>query len=57
MSLLTVKDLSVSFHVGDRVVEAVKKASFTIEKGQTFALVSKRVRLLPSWVRAVQENR
>jgi microcin C transport system ATP-binding protein len=39
MSLLTVKDLSVSFHVGDRVVEAVKKASFTIEKGKTFALV------------------
>lgn len=39
MSLLAVNDLSVSFHVGERVIEAVKHASFSIDKGQTFALV------------------
>ena len=37
--MLTVNDLSVSFHVGERVIEAVKHASFSIDKGQTFALV------------------
>jgi microcin C transport system ATP-binding protein len=39
MSLLTVQNLSVSFRTGGRVVEAVKNASFHIEKGETFALV------------------
>jgi microcin C transport system ATP-binding protein len=39
MSLLRVKNLSVSFRTGGRVVEAVKRVSFHIEKGETFALV------------------
>ncbi|TNE28916.1 MAG: ABC transporter ATP-binding protein [Alphaproteobacteria bacterium] len=40
MTLLTVKDLSVTFRVPDQQpVEAVKKVSFTVEKGKTTALV------------------
>src|SRR5579863_9455432 len=39
MSLLTVDNLSVTFGRGDRAFEAVKGASFSIEKGQTMALV------------------
>ncbi|MEX2201938.1 MAG: ABC transporter ATP-binding protein [Dongiaceae bacterium] len=37
--LLSVEDLSVSFGVGARTVEAVKHVSFTIGKGETVALV------------------
>lgn len=37
--LLRIKDLSVSFKTPDREVEAVKKVSFDIKKGQTVALV------------------
>jgi microcin C transport system ATP-binding protein len=39
MSLLEVKDLSVSFRAEDRIVEAVRHVSFSIEKGETLALV------------------
>jgi microcin C transport system ATP-binding protein len=37
--LLSVEDLSVSFGIGARTVEAVKRVSFTIGKGETVALV------------------
>jgi len=39
MSLLEVKDLSVSFRTPGGVVEAVKRVSFAIDKGETLALV------------------
>jgi microcin C transport system ATP-binding protein len=39
MSLIDVRDLSVSFRVGGKTVEAVKHVSFSIEEGETFALV------------------
>ena len=39
MSILKVKDLSVSFHTAGKIVEAVKKESFAIKRGETFALV------------------
>ncbi len=39
MSLLEVDDLSVSFRVGEREIEAVRKVSFAIDKGETVALV------------------
>jgi len=37
--LLSVRDLSVAFHVGGRDLLAVDRVSFDIEKGQTVALV------------------
>ncbi len=37
--LLEVEDLAVHFRVEDRVIEAVKGASFGLERGQTLALV------------------
>nr|WP_185985479.1 ABC transporter ATP-binding protein [Aureimonas mangrovi] len=37
--LLSVRDLSVSFHQGGRTSEAVKRVSFDIAKGETVALV------------------
>ncbi len=39
MTLLSVANLSLSFHHKDRVVEAVKGVSFTIEKGEMLAIV------------------
>jgi microcin C transport system ATP-binding protein len=39
MSLLSVKDLSVSFRMGEQEVPAVRGVSFHIEKGEAFALV------------------
>lgn len=39
MSILRVNNLSVSFRVGDQVIEAVKNVSFEIERGEIFALV------------------
>jgi len=39
MSLLEVKDLSVAFGNGPSAFEAVKHASFSIERGETMALV------------------
>lgn len=39
-TLLSVKDLSISFHQGEgQVVEIVKRINFTIENGETLALV------------------
>ena len=40
-ALLEVKDLSVRFGAGPGAVEAVKGASFTIDRGETLALVGK----------------
>ena len=37
--LLSLKDVSITFRNGSKVVEAVKKASFDIYKGETFSLV------------------
>ena len=37
--LLDVKDLSVTFGEGERAVEAVKRVSFHVERGETVALV------------------
>lgn len=37
--LLNIQNLSVSFHAGKRIVEAVKKVSFQLEKGKTMAIV------------------
>jgi len=37
--LLQVRDLSVTFGRGEGAVEAVKHASFDLDKGQTLALV------------------
>ena len=39
MSLLEVKDLSVTFQQDGRLIEAVKHVSFTVAKGETVALV------------------
>ena len=39
MSLLQVKDLSVTFGSGAGAVEAVRRVSFALEKGETLALV------------------
>ena len=39
MSLLRIEDLAVEFHVEGGVVEAVRGASLTVEKGETVALV------------------
>ena len=39
MSVLQVKDLSVSFRQDGRIIEAVKRVSFTVDKGETVALV------------------
>ena len=39
MSLLTIKDLGVRFHVEGEDVEAVRSASLHIERGETVALV------------------
>ncbi len=39
MSLLSIKNLSTSFHVGDRVVEAVKDVSLDVNEGETLAIV------------------
>jgi microcin C transport system ATP-binding protein len=39
MSVLEVKDLSVTFRQDGRQIEAVKRVSFTVNKGETVALV------------------
>ena len=39
MSIIDVKNLSVSFHVGKKIIEAVNNVSFHIDEGETFALV------------------
>jgi microcin C transport system ATP-binding protein len=39
MSLLDVRDLSVTFLTGEHAVEAVKNVSFSIERGESYALV------------------
>ena len=39
MTLLTINNLSVTFGHSDTAMQAVRNASFTIEKGQTLALV------------------
>ena len=39
MSLLDVRDLSISFNTPDGRVEAVKKLSFSVEPGQCVGLV------------------
>ena len=38
-ALVQVRDLSVSFHIGDRRIDAVRGISFDIAKGETLALV------------------
>lgn len=39
MNLLTVRDLSVIFRISEKEIRAVNKVSFTINKGETYALV------------------
>src|ERR1700733_7307870 len=39
MALLSVRDLSVTFHTPGGVVEAVRGISFELDKGETLALV------------------
>ncbi len=39
MAYLEIKDLSVTFRVEGRDVEAVKHASFSLDKGETLAIV------------------
>ncbi len=39
MSLLTIENLGVHFHVEDKAIEALRDASLTIERGETVALV------------------
>ncbi|MFN4203081.1 MAG: ABC transporter ATP-binding protein [Tabrizicola sp.] len=39
MSVLEVRDLSVTFRQDGRLIQAVKRVSFTIDKGETVALV------------------
>lgn len=39
MSLLSVENLRISFHARDRVTEAVKGVSFSLEAGRTLAIV------------------
>ena len=39
MSILKVKDLTVTFQQDGRLIEAVKRVSFTVDKGETVALV------------------
>ena len=39
MSLLTIENLGVHFHVEDKSIEALRDASLTIERGETVALV------------------
>lgn len=38
-ALLTVENLSIAFHQGSQVTQAVKNVSFNLKKGETFALV------------------
>ena len=38
-SLLSIRDLSVAFHQGERTTLAVDRISFDIKKGETLALV------------------
>jgi oligopeptide/dipeptide ABC transporter ATP-binding protein len=39
MSLLTVEDLSVSFHTPDGIVKAVRNVSFALDEGRTLGIV------------------
>ena len=39
MSVLEVRDLSISFRQDGRVIQAVKVVSFSVDKGETVALV------------------
>lgn len=39
MSLLEVRDLSVTFRINEQEIKAVKNVSFSINRGETFALV------------------
>jgi microcin C transport system ATP-binding protein len=39
MPLLEVRDLSVTFGTGGKAIEAVRRASFTLERGRTLAIV------------------
>ena len=38
-SLLDVRDLTVSFHTPDGIVEAVRGVSFQVERGKTLGIV------------------
>ena len=40
MSLLEVTDLCVGFHMPGRDVQVVEKVSFTLEQGETLAIVA-----------------
>ena len=39
MSVIELNDVSVTFHEGDRTVEAVKHVSLNVEKGEIFGIV------------------
>ena len=39
MALLDVRDLSIGFHMPGRDVQVVEKVSFTLEEGETLAIV------------------
>ena len=49
MSVIELKDVSVTFHEGGRTVEAVKHVTLNVDKGEIFGIVGFPVPANPRW--------